>query len=1173
MDERTLCTRLKAWIDAELRTRRYADLTHSDTEVHAAGGLPRHDLAIYAGAELAFTLEVRTPTHPHGSSPYDAELLGNARAKADTEGLSYFGTFNCASFVLWKVHDPGVPIPRRYVRRWKVVPSHLLGRLDSPGVEKVICDFLPKLFAELAAIRHGIRPAPGLAPEDEIVDLVEDRLNTIVGLTFPGVRDKFESDSAFRRNLKRWMIRDQQWTWDDTRADDLILRATQIGCYLVMNQLLFYETMRRRFAELAQIDLSAATSGRGIEERLQPRFVAAMRISRDYETVFGVGWISSLAFVADGAVRAWAALAHGVRDVDLAGVSLDLLGGIFERLLSPEERHQFGQHYTSPELADLLLAATVRHPDAVVFDPASGGGTFLVRAYSRKKHLGQRDHVALLSDIYGVDISPFAAHLSVLNLAVRSLEPEENYPRIGTKDFLSLEPGAALTTMPDVGGGARSLPLPQRVNVVIGNPPYVRRQNIQDWQWATIRRALRAYPHPRPVVHELSDLHTYFWIHGTRFVGNGDFLAFLSSSSWLENTSGFSLRRFLLANYDILLVAESDVEPWFSGARVRTVATVLRRRNVESRTSNTVTFAHFRKPLAAAFGPRTDAARWERVEQALQALLDGTSEDARIWQVPQEELPANAAWSFYLRVPDLLVDWRQLEGVVPLGKALDISVGPKLGGTDFFKLEDITDRVLTDTAEVRRYGITPESLRGPRPRYRIVYGLDGWTGPIETKYLRRTVRSPKHERTRVLHPSSCDICLFVPRADDIRGKKVAVYIAHGDRAGVGRRVYAGARNPWYSIEEKPRGPIIYPHAFQFGHKVWLNPQSAHYTTSPNTYLIPREFPSELAAAVMNSTWVYLDAVYTAGAVGVEGNTRFGGLSQWERLHVPLLTRATEHQCERLAELWQRMRDEAVTDFPPAGDAVLSGWRRELDELVIQIAGVEDSVEASEWVDRLYRWIRDYVSQREDVESQAVAARTGEGSGPSLRRVAEQTVAAMTTGLTPPWLDRVDAVWPRIELPSERVISTPQQPLFGRDGEVHDPRDVQFGETWIRLESSAQAEFLRILATSHLAPSPCPVPPVGHDADIAMLAAEFATSFPALVKETLRERLDEVDPSFDETYALALSLAAARCRELVAERAGIADTSDVNRRPSTTERSGKPRRLTRESPAARRRRPR
>ena len=72
-------------------------------------------------------------------------------------------------------------------------------------------------------------------------------------------------------------------------------------------------------------------------------------------------------------------------------------------------------------------------------DPACGGGTFLVRAYARKKELSPvRKHVQLLSDLFGVDISHFATHLTTINLATRDLIDQENYPQIARSDFFDV---------------------------------------------------------------------------------------------------------------------------------------------------------------------------------------------------------------------------------------------------------------------------------------------------------------------------------------------------------------------------------------------------------------------------------------------------------------------------------------------------------------------------------------------------------------------------------------------------------------------------------------------------------------------------------------------------------------------------------------------------------------
>jgi hypothetical protein len=50
-------------------------------------------------------------------------------------------------------------------------------------------------------------------------------------------------------------------------------------------------------------------------------------------------------------------------------IRTDILGGIFQRLIAPEERHKFGQHYTNEDLVDVVNAFCIRKADDVVFDP------------------------------------------------------------------------------------------------------------------------------------------------------------------------------------------------------------------------------------------------------------------------------------------------------------------------------------------------------------------------------------------------------------------------------------------------------------------------------------------------------------------------------------------------------------------------------------------------------------------------------------------------------------------------------------------------------------------------------------------------------------------------------------------------------------------------------------
>lgn len=778
VDERTLCARFKSWIDAELQATPYGSLTRAENEVHATGTNTRHDLLIYAGNKPVFSCEFKVPTNPQGSSPYDHDVVDNARAKAEAEGLPYFGTFNCASFVLWQVHLPNVPVYNRGIDRWRVVEPQHLTRLDSTEAEKAFKEWLRRLLTVVAAVEAGASPT-GQAmqqPEEELVARIEGSLETIVGLTLPDVVERFTTDEAFRRDTKRWMIADQGWQWDDKLRDELLLRTVKVACYLQMNRVLFYSTMRARFEELPELDLGLAKSGRGVAQRLEPRFKQAMKVSQDYETIFDVGYITEVAYVGDAATRAWDGLVRSIEGVDLAGVGLDVLGGIFERLLSPEERHRFGQHYTNPQLVDLLIAAAVGRRDAVVLDPAAGGGTFLVRAYERLRQLGESDHLVLLSQLYGNDVSRFAGHLSTVNLAVRQIGREQNYPRVGTHDFFALDPGSELVMLP-LGPGdppqREAVELPKTVDAVVGNPPYVRRQGIDSALKRRAEQAVEKYgaEHNRTgfKLDGLSDLHVYFWPHATRLLDTGGHLAFLTSSSWLATRYGKQLKQLLLNDYDVLWLAETNAEPWFSDARVKTVAVVARKRarGSDVAADHEVRFVQFRRPLLELLGPATASDRWQRVEDLLDDMQRVQSDDElRVRVAKQASLEADVDWSAPLRASDLYEHFAGLPGVTNICSEVAspedpyvLTVGPKFGST-WFVVRDVSDTA-TDS-ELADWGVTRKQVTGPTARYRIA-GREDWRGPVESRYLQRWVRGPGDEPTRTLTREAGDLVITIPR--------------------------------------------------------------------------------------------------------------------------------------------------------------------------------------------------------------------------------------------------------------------------------------------------------------------------------------------------------------------------------------------------------------------------
>ena len=105
----------------------------------------------------------------------------------------------------------------------------------------------------------------------------------------------------------------------------------------------------------------------------------------------------------------------------------EALALIFNTLIPFSLRKQIGAYYSEYKTAKLLSYFAINNPSVRIFDPACGSGALLVASYKRKKELTElkkgnftdTDHSRFISqDITGIDIMPFAVHLSATHLAL-----------------------------------------------------------------------------------------------------------------------------------------------------------------------------------------------------------------------------------------------------------------------------------------------------------------------------------------------------------------------------------------------------------------------------------------------------------------------------------------------------------------------------------------------------------------------------------------------------------------------------------------------------------------------------------------------------------------------------------------------------------------------------------
>jgi len=787
----------------------------SEARVEGYGAGPetrkRKDLRFFdTHGKLILCGEVKLPGTLEGRSPYDAKLCRDAEQKAENANIQFFFTWNVNRFVLWDRSLWDRPFFERRVREWQL--ERTLSSPQDVAIEdnlKFIKNrFLPSLLRDVADIISERREDWSFPPDDIFIRSLESHLEWPVQLLRSYILDQSDRSKAFGARVEQWML-EHDWIFVRSQPESWIKAIDNMAktlAYVWSNRLIFYKALLARFSNLPRLELRPAVkTAADAVAALNRLFHRAVERSGDYEPLLmpeARDWATSLVFQPPKAIEAWRGLLSNVATIDFSDVPSDVVGRIFQKLIGPEERHRYGQHFTGDDVVDLINGFCIQKAQDAVLDPACGSGSFLVRAYYRKRTLDPvRTHLELISELFGCDIALYPAHLATLNIAAREINDEANYPRIVRKDFFDIAPDRPFCTIPDQPPKQRDVMLPQ-LDVIVGNPPYVRQEKIEKvhkYRYSAI--ATRAWPDLK--LSGRSDLHCYFWPVATRLLKPDGYFGFLTSSSWLDVEYGFELQGWILRHFRILAIMESATEPWFEDARVKTCITILKRcENEADRMANKVRFVRFNRELANILGPREEGLRREAIDVLRQrilgveendqdqdlriiiktqkelwddgirassilahgqdALLSGEAdEEDRAQAKPQKKFQTQATpraqeglqakysagkWGRYLRAPDFYFEVMRRFGrrFVPLGEIADIRFGVKSGCDAFFMPKDVTRQKFNsfiDEREFRRQAGGAPRKEVEAGRLKIIEAGDGSVHPIESEYLAPEVHS------------------------------------------------------------------------------------------------------------------------------------------------------------------------------------------------------------------------------------------------------------------------------------------------------------------------------------------------------------------------------------------------------------------------------------------------
>lgn len=321
--------------------------------------------------------------------------------------------------------------------------------LDEKGLERIALD----TKIHILAFTENLTDALDTTPKEFFESLRNHILVKRIKISFQSVVKQIEQ---YVKDLNSiiYQIRTDELVGEVVKKLDLFSAIGEIkdkemakkqvinlASYLLFNQLLFYHIYKKKSKneELPELEEIKQV------EDIQEYFKKITNI--DYEAIYRInilGYIPNKPEVID----VLNAVIKAIKLLRAEHITHDLAGRFFHDLIPHEVRKVLAAFYTHPVAAEILAGLTIDAWDERVIDPACGSGTLLVAAYKRKMELykqlyGLRDldkiHKKFLEeDITGIDIMPFAAHITTLNLATQNIEQETNVVRIATRDSLEL---------------------------------------------------------------------------------------------------------------------------------------------------------------------------------------------------------------------------------------------------------------------------------------------------------------------------------------------------------------------------------------------------------------------------------------------------------------------------------------------------------------------------------------------------------------------------------------------------------------------------------------------------------------------------------------------------------------------------------------------------------------
>lgn len=447
----------------------------------------------------------------------------------------------------------------------------------------------------------------------------------------------------------------------------VIETARQAAAYLLLNQVVFYRILEQRgYPRMRSETITDPSS-------LKSQYFDIV-LKDDYQAIFNFDVASLFPAESTEYIRDMVRI---IDELQPEQFTRDLLGNIFHSLIPLEVRKPVAAYYTNPVAARLLAKLAIERVDDRVADFACGSGTLLMAAYDRKAELlghpiDEDTHKKFIeNDLMGTDIMPFAAHMAVVQLALRNPGYLTDRVRIAVYDSTTLKPNTIIRslqgTMPQgqsridtwsEGGGPKDVEIGAvssagagqgfkvgSLDVVIMNPPFTRKQHLKTDFRSMLTDRFSDYS---GYTTKEMNFFTYFIFLADRFLVEGGRLAMVLPATVLRQLSSKGVRALLSKKYEIEYIIPSGYRLAFSeSTSFREILLVARKRKKPGKSIGPCVIARLEvKPTLANIDGIERALKDARKFGALTATIleEGRKSGTKLSLVPQSVLQSSENW-------------------------------------------------------------------------------------------------------------------------------------------------------------------------------------------------------------------------------------------------------------------------------------------------------------------------------------------------------------------------------------------------------------------------------------------------------------------------------------------------------------------------------------------------